>query len=447
MRTSTGLLAAVVVFRYALDESPPLVTLAQREGARSPSEAPSAAVSADGRYLAFASYAQLVPADTNHVRDIYVLDRADGRVTLESVAASGAASNHDSTHPGLSADGRFLVYETYVEPSGGDLEPRHVVLRDRRESTMTIVTAEARGQRTPGWSGMPVISADGRIVAFASAATNLVAGGDANGPALDVYLFDASQKTTRRASLDGLGVQRDSGFSTKPSLNGDGRLVAFASTALLASVEEGSPGVRTDRPVSQVYVRDTHRGVTRLVSSGRESRPSDGPSWAPSISADGRYVAFVSAATNLVATVDRNGAADVFVTDLHSGLTELVSRSASGATGNGASGGPAISSDGRLVAFNSEAANLVCAERCAPEHEDINLLPDVFVYDRLSGVMARVSADVAGGWMESSSGPAIDAGGTVVAFSSRHPMDAADQKHDFDLFLRTIPRTLTASLR
>jgi Tol biopolymer transport system component len=447
MRTSTGLLAVAVACRFALDEPRPLVTLAQREVARSPSEAPSAALSADGRYVAFASHAQLVPADTNHVRDVYVLDRADGLVTLESVTPSGAASNHDSTHPGLSADGRFLVYETHVQSSNGDPEARHVVRRDRRESTMTIVTAETRGQRTAGWSGMPVISADGRIVAFASTATDLVPGRDANGAALDVYLFDASQKSTRRASLDGLGVQRDSGFSTKPSLNGDGRLVAFASTALLTSVEDGSPGVRTDRPVSQVYVRDTHRGVTRLVSGGRESRPPDGPSWAPSISADGRYVAFVSAATNLVAIVDRNGAADVFVTDLHSGLTELVSRRARGAAGSGVSGGPAISSDGRLIAFHSEAPDLVCSERCASEHEDINLLPDVFVVDRSSGVMARVSADVAGGWMESSSGPAMDAGGTVVAFSSRHPMDAADQKHDFDLFLRTIPRTLTASLR
>jgi Tol biopolymer transport system component len=164
------------------------------------------------------------------------------------------------------------------------------------------------------------------------------------------------------------------------------------------------------------------------------------------MSAGGRYVAFVSAATNLVAA-DRNGSPDVFIADLHAGMTELVSRSATSGTGNGPSGAPAVSSDGRFVAFQSEASDLVCGQRCAADDEDINLLPDVFVLDRQTRAIVRVSRDVTGGWMEPSGGPALDAAGTVVAFSSRRPIDPSDRSNDFDLFVRAMPPALAASLR
>ena len=446
MRPITRVVAVAAALGFALAEPEPLITLVQRDAGRSNSDPPSAAVSADGRYVAFASYARLVPADTNNVRDIYLLDRSDGVVTLESVTPSGAASDHDSTHPGLSADGRFLVYETHVPRPGADHGTRDVVLRDRQESTVSIVSAGPPGVPPRGWSGIPTISQSGAIVAFASNATNLLPEGDANGAGLDIYLFDVSRGTTHRVSIDNRGIQRAFGYSTKPSLSADGRFVAFASTALLAPADVTAQDVRRPRPLSQIYVRDTRGNVTHLVSRGRENRPADGPSWAPAISADGRYVAFVSAATNLAAG-DRNGADDIFVTDVRSGVTEIVSRSASSGTGNGRSGGPAISSDGHLIAFHSEASDLVCAQRCAAQHEDVNLLPDVFLLDRQSGVMARVSADATRGWMECSSGAVIDGVGTIVAFSSRHPVDVSDQKHDFDLFVRRIPPTLTAPLR
>jgi TolB protein len=446
MRPLPAFVAAAAALGFALDDREPLITLVQQDAVRSNSEAPSAAVSADGRHVAFTSYARLVPADTNNVRDIYVLDRTTGRVTLESVTTSDGAANHDSTHPGLSGDGRFLVYETHVERAGGALDARHVLLRDRRESTITMVSAGPPAAATVGWSGIPAISQNGEFVAFASTATHLVPGSDANGAALDVYLFDTANGTTRRISVDNRGNQRPSGYSTKPSLSADGRFVAFASAALLESVDGRVHATRRNRPLSQIYVRDTRANVTRLVSRGAAGRPTDGSSWAPVISGDGRYVAFVSAATNL-ADGDRNGADDVFISDLHSGATEIVSRSRNNGTGNGPSGGPAISSDGRFIAFHSEASDLVCAQRCATEHEDVNLLADVFLLDRQTGVIARVSADTARGWMECSSGAALDGGGTIVAFSSRHPVDPSDQRYDFDLFVRRIPTTLTASLR
>ena len=444
MRPITGVMVVAAALRLPPPE--PIVTVVQRDAWRSYAEAPSAVVSANGRYVAFGSYARLVPADVNAVRDIYVLDRVDGRVTLESVTSSGACSTHDSTHPGLSADGRFLVYETHAGPADADPEARHVVLRDRRAATFTVVSAAAGGAPAMGWSGTPAISHSGRFVAFASAATNLVPGADANGPGLDVYLFDQAAGSMRRVSVDARGLQPSSGTSIRPSVSGDGRFIAFASSAQFESwtLLESSRVVRQGRTSVDVYVRDSELEATRLVSVGAGGRIADGSSWAPSISADGRYVAFVSAATNLVAN-DQNRSADVFVGDLRTGAIELVSRSLRGGTANAPSGGPAISSDGQFVAFESEASDLVCAERCPEQGEDINLLPDVFLLDRRSGVIVRLSADATGAWMEASSGPSIDAVGTVVVFSSRRPIDASDDENDFDLFVRSIAASLTGS--
>jgi TolB protein len=159
--------------------------------------------------------------------------------------------------------------------------------------------------------------------------------------------------------------------------------------------------------------------------------PAD--SWGPVISANGRYVAFVSYAADLVSG-DGNRSPDVFLADAHLDSIELVSRSASRRSGNGASRAPAISADGRIVAFQSLASDLICL-KCSTVLEDINLLSDVFVLDRATRRMTRVSGDAGGGWMEPSIGPALDASGTVVAYSSRHPSDAIDTQNDFDLFV------------
>ena len=398
-------LAAALVLAAALrlPEPASVVTLVQRDALRTNGDVPSASVSADGRYVAFTSYAQLVPADVNGIRDVYVLDRAEGRVTLESIGPGGAPSIHDSTH-----------------------------------GTMRVVSTGRRGAPAHGWSGTPAVSESGRFVAFASTATELVPEPDANGSGLDVYLFDAVAASLRRVSVDTRATQPSSGFSARPSMSADGRYVTFVSSAPL--VADATP---EQRPLSQVYLRDAQLATTRRVSVAPGGRPADGPSWSPVISADGRYVAFVSGAANLVPD-DRNGSADVFVADLHTGVTELVSRSIRSGTANGPSSGPAISSDGRFIALQSEASDLVCARRCPAEAEDINLLPDVFLLDRRTGVMARLSADGTGGWMEASSGPSIDASGTVVTFSSRRPIDASDQSHDFDLFVRRIGPALTA---
>ena len=138
------------------------------------------AVSADGRYIAFTLYARLAPADTNRRRDVYVVDRVDGRRALESVTDSGESSGFDSGPVSLSGDGRFLVYETVVPTASGSLQVE-ILLRDRREGTVTLVSAPSSGERADGSSTAPKISRDSSVVVFSSVATNLVSDGDANG--------------------------------------------------------------------------------------------------------------------------------------------------------------------------------------------------------------------------------------------------------------------------
>jgi Tol biopolymer transport system component len=126
----------------------------------------------------------------------------------------------------------------------------------------------------------------------------------------------------------------------------------------------------------------------------------------------------------------------VFLYERATGTITLVSRSVTGRPANGASVNPALSADGRFVAFQSDASDLTCAARCLADVEDINLLPDVFVLDRQIGTITRISTSATGGWMEESAAPALDALGGTVAFASKHPIDDEDVANDFDLFLR-----------
>jgi Tol biopolymer transport system component len=443
--------AGLGLFLGAVPQEPPstLLTIPQQDSIRSWSDDPSAAVSADGRSIAFVSFARLTPQDLDDHADIYVLDRVSGRVTLESVTADGRRIGANNGRPDISRDGRYLVFDATVARDG-QVESIAVVIRDRWENVTKVVGPARSGAAENEWSGNAAISEDGRVVVFESTITDLLADRDQNGVRRDIYLFDVPTGVLRRVSVDNAGLQSPVGSSYSPAVSADGRYVAFTSTAELdagpgapgassggAGVKAGGTAGASDtsrRPLSQVYVRDTVLNVTRRVSVCPRGAAPDGRSWHPVISGDGRYVAFVSDATNLVSG-DRNRSPDVFLYDTQAESTVVISRSAKAGTANGASSLPAISGDGRVVAFHSEASDLVCG-KCRPAVEDINLLPDVFLFDRASAVMTRISHDTTGGWMEPSVAPALDAGGHVVAFTSRQPTDARDDRNDFDLFVR-----------
>jgi Tol biopolymer transport system component len=428
---AVGVLVIAAALRPAGAEPGSFLTAPQRDPQLGSFAPPSVDVSADGRYVAFESYARLVTADTNDHRDVYVLDLETKRVTLESETAGVQG---DAAHPRLSGDGRFVVFES--SPAQPDDVPTRtrIVLVDRVNATATVVSRRPGGEAADGPSRDPDISGDGTVVVFTSSATNLVEGVDANGREEDVYAFDVLGRTLQRVSVTAAGAQ-PAGSSTSPSVSGDGRLVAFASSPAPQAVALGRGRSSPRRDPKLVLVRDLVARTTVTVSTASRGAPPDGDSWGPAISRDGRFVAFVSEATNLGGG-GRNHAADVFLRVLGSGSLRLVSRTPEGGDANGTSVSPAISADGRFVAFQSDASNLVCARRCAAEDQDINLLADVFLLDRERATMTRVSGDDSGGWMEASRGPALDASGRVVAFSSRHPTDRLDEGDDFDLFVQ-----------
>jgi Tol biopolymer transport system component len=382
-------LALGAVMRLPVAEPVSFDTLRQADVVRAPLDPASAAVSGNGRYVAFTSSAQLAPADTNHQVDLYVLDRQDGLVTLESRGVEGAVAQGDSEHPTISADGHWVAY-TVLEK---------VILRDRVRGE-TKVVSEGRE---------PVISADGHFLAFTARGRDFLKE--------DVYVLAIQTGVTRLVSVGKDGTRPPSGWSGMPTISGDGRLIAFASNVPFVP--------ETGKPIPRVYVRDMQANTTNRLAPG--SRPA--------ISGDGRYVAFASGAAGLVPN-DHNNVWDVFLADLQTGAIELISRGTKGGSANGASTNPAVSNDGRFVAFQSDASNLECTSGCPPSRQDINLVWDVFLADRQSRTITRMSSDPLVGWMEESNGAAIDAAGSVVAFSSRHPFDANDKAHDFDLFIR-----------
>ena len=214
--------------------------------------------------------------------------------------------------------------------------------------TTERVSVASNGGQADSSSVNPAVSADGRFVAFESDASNLV-GGDTNG-LNDIFVHDRQTGTTERVSVATGGTEAN-GVSYTPAISADGRFVAFYSNAtnLVGGDTNGT---------SDVFVHDRQTGTTERVSVATGGAEANGGSSTAAISADGRFVAFHSDATNLVSG-DTNGARDIFVHDRQTGTTERVSVATGGAQANSGSANPAISADGRFVAFYSVATNLV----------------------------------------------------------------------------------------
>ena len=281
---------------------------------------------------------------------VYVLDRITGAVTQESVNADWTSPTGDSAAPRLSADGRMIAFEILAEsllPAQGSRPGRRVIVRDRLTGSMR--TPGAAGAAPNGETSQAALSGSGLAVVFTSDATNLAKGHDTDGGETDVYLWRLDADTIERVSVHGDGAQPSSGASHFPSINGEGDLVAFVSAARLVPEDTNN--------VLDVYLRDVRRGRTSLVSRGAAGTPADAASFSPALSADGRYVAFVSMATNLGAT-DRNDDSDIYIHDVAMGATTLVSATARGEAANSGSRRPALSADGRLVVYQSVASNL-----------------------------------------------------------------------------------------
>lgn len=331
-------------------------------GAQADSSSRGPDITPNGRFVAFESDARnLVPGDTNNEVDVFLHDTSTGRTRLVSVRGDGVRGGRSSRDPAVSDDGRYVAFVTAAEEltpgtTGGG---PHIVLRDMQTGTIRLVSARPDGAPGDAFSENPAISGNGLFVAFVSLAANLVPG-DTNGEA-DVFVYDRRTRGLRRASVGQGGVQADrSGGS--PTLSKTGNIVAFASDA--GNLVPGDTNGQAD-----VFVRDLEAGTTRRVSVGPGGRQGRRVSRGPlSLSATGRYVAFESLA-RLVDT-DSNGRMDVYVHDTVKDTTSRVSVGPGGAQGDRSSDRANISADGRFVAFQSEATNLVPG--------DTNSVNDIF---------------------------------------------------------------------
>jgi hypothetical protein len=381
------------------------------------------AISADGRYVVFQSFASnLVANDWNHREDIFVHDRVLGTTERVSVSSSGKQANDDSYYQAISADGRFVAFFSWADNLvvGDTNGTGDIFLHDRVTGDTELISVDQNGGPTDGPSFAPSISADGRFVAFYSLASDIVAG-DTNGN-YDVFVRDRQLGVTELVSVDSSGIQGNGG-SAGPSISADGGIVAFHSES--TNLVAGDSNARWD-----AFVRDRSNGTTTRVSVDSIGSEANGDSDFAAISADGQVVSFESWATNLTTISDGNGVRDLFVHDCRSGLTECVSLNASGVTGNDESRAPpGVSTDGRFIAFVSHASDLVS--------NDTNDYEDVFVRDRITGTTERVSVDFAGNEADQGAGGVgISGNGECVVFFSGSPLVSNDTNNFGDAFVR-----------
>ncbi|MDX3798899.1 hypothetical protein [Streptomyces sp. AK04-3B] len=402
---ASGIVAALLsggVAHAADDEPGPVGTAPVGNSASGPS------ISADGRYVAFASLARdLVSGDTNRVDDVFVRDRQTGAVTRISVDSAGVQANNASRNPSISADGRYVAFESVATNlvAGDTNRYRDVFVHDLQTGETSRVSVGRNGEQSDSESFHPSISADGRFVAFDSPASNLVFG-DTN-DIHDVFVRDRQSGETTRVSVDSNGRQGDD-ISQVPSISADGRYVAFSSGAkTLALFPDNN---RAD----DVFVHDQLTGRTDRISVGPDGAEGNSASRTATVSADGRYVAFESTASNLVAG-DTGGPTDtdIFLYDRVTQTTTQVNLGPDGLSDSRTPGQErtTLSADGRYIAFVSGEDKLVAG--------DTNASWDVFVRDRVTATTTRVSVAGDGSQSDGTSyGASISADGHHVAFTT-----------------------------
>ena len=341
-------------------------------------------ISADGSTVVYQSAAtDIVDGDTNASIDVFVWERITGLTTRVSVDSFGAEANSNSSDtygPAISAEGRYVAFTStasnLVTIAGGGVNRAHIYRHDRTTGGTIRVSVANGANLTPGLllSTTPSISGDGNKIAFRSAASNLVTG-DTN-TITDIFVRTIGTSVTARVSLTSTGAQIASGTVAEPSINRDGSSVVFTHTGNVTGTVTAQPNV---------YLRQITAGTTGRISN-QVVAASAGGCYTPTFSGDGNLIAFSSWDAGLV-TGDTNGSEDVFVFDRTAGTMRRVSAAADGTQANLDSFSPVMSFDGKVVAFDSGASNLVAG--------DANGVSDVFVLDS-TPVIPACLADVTG---------------------------------------------------
>lgn len=322
------------------------------------------------------------------------------RELLAVVTQSGG--NDASVSVSLSGDGMLVGFVS----NANNLVPNDqnnvgdIFVFDRASGhTDRVSVNEAGGEANGIGSGNPSLSGDGRFVAFDSSADNLISGDTNN--VQDIFVVDRTSRTIERVSVASDGTEAN-GASIRPSISQDGRFITFESSATNLVPNDNNGAI-------DIFVFDRLNNSVHRVSVDNLGVESNGDSSFPSVSDDGQLVAFESSADNLIAG-DTNGSRDIFVSNRTSGEIERVSISHDGSEANGASVAATLSGDGRFVAFESDASNLVA--------DDTNAFNDIFVVDRQLDSIERVSVDGATEANESSFFPSISDDGRFVVFTT-----------------------------
>ena len=424
-------------------------------------------ISNNGQFIAFESNANnLVPDDNNGVSDVFVRDRQTGITSRVSINSFGQEGNDksgafsDSILPAITPDGRFVAFESKANnlaPGDNNAEEWDIFVRDRETETTTRVSIRNDGISGDDASRNPVITPDGRFIAFESRAENLVPRDDNSGT-WDIFVhdrdfdgngsFDQGSSRTVRISINGIGLQGN-GDSFDPSISSDGQFVVFESDSNNLVVGDNN-GVRDiflyDRdPDGNGTFEQGNSSITRLPI-GLGGVEANNASFDPQFSGNDRFIVFESLANNLVEG-DSNNALDIFVYDLQTGVTNQVSVDANGVGGNFNSSQPSISNDGRFVGFSSRSSNFVLG--------DNNGVEDIFVHDRDpdqdgifdqgNGIITRVSITDTGQEGNADSFQAVVSGdGSLVAFESlANNLIPGDTNGVADVFISTIEPAIT----
>ncbi|WP_172384181.1 PD40 domain-containing protein [Streptomyces sp. MNP-20] len=401
-------------------------------GAQGNAASSGPAISADGRYVAFVSASRnLVAHDTNGTPDAFVRDLRTGTTERVSVRSDGKASHGVVREVSLSPDGRYVVFtstaDDLVRGDPNDLDD--VFLHDRRTGRTERISptgASYDGLRGP-LTYDPAVSGDGRYVAYASGAEDLVAG-DAN-KRDDVFLYDRKKKTTELAQLGNDGKHGE-GDAFGPAFAGDlgGRYVAFTSNA------SGLTDVEDHLSATDVFLRDRERHTTELISVPHGYNRKT-PSWGAALSGDARAVAFTSTSSVLrpEGPAPKSGH-NVFLYDREAQRMRLVSAAADGTPADGDSDDVSLSRTGRYAVFTSAATNL-------DPGNDGDSSTDVFLKDMQTGEVTLVSVETDLASEDTAPGPrtgVTEDGGAAVFDSPAGNLVPDDTNSAPDVFLRRL---------
>jgi Tol biopolymer transport system component len=314
----------------------------------------------EGRYVAFISSAAAFAGSTGKYRQVFWRDRNTGITKLISAAPGGEAGNGDCYAPAISGDGRSVAFESHATNLVQEDKNgvRDIFVWNSTTNTIKKVSKGTAGKEANADSFEPSVSGDGNLIAFTSTASSISAT-EKGVSNNNVFLYDVQQDNSIMISID--PITRKGGGGSKPSISHDGNRIAFYShtETLVADDKNGFWDIFLWEKNSPVFKRVSLTADGKERNQGSESANRI---VSPAISGNGRYIAFTTTATNMVPG-DMNAYQDVFVYDINTGTTVIASKAADGKPGNADSPVEqgekiAISFDGKWVAFSTNASNL-----------------------------------------------------------------------------------------